>query len=51
MIASGGVTVQDDLLKLAAYAGQGIGGAIVGKALYTGNIDLTAAIQAVSAVQ
>lgn len=51
VIASGGVTVQDDLLKLAAYAGQGIGGAIVGKALYTGNIDLTAAIQAVSAVQ
>ncbi|GGG09611.1 1-(5-phosphoribosyl)-5-[(5-phosphoribosylamino)methylideneamino]imidazole-4-carboxamide isomerase [Paenibacillus aceti] len=51
VIASGGVTVQDDLLKLAAYAGQGIGGAIVGKALYTGNIDLTAAIQVVSAVQ
>ncbi|MNI99557.1 1-(5-phosphoribosyl)-5-[(5-phosphoribosylamino)methylideneamino] imidazole-4-carboxamide isomerase [compost metagenome] len=47
VIASGGVTVQDDLLKLAAYADKGIGGAIVGKALYTGNIDLTKAIQAI----
>lgn len=50
VIASGGVTVQDDLLKLAAYAKQGIGGAIVGKALYTDNIDLAKAIQAVSAL-
>ncbi|MEF2969160.1 1-(5-phosphoribosyl)-5-[(5-phosphoribosylamino)methylideneamino]imidazole-4-carboxamide isomerase [Paenibacillus sp. M1] len=49
VIASGGVTVQDDLLKLAAYADQGIGGAIVGKALYTGSIDLAAALSAVSA--
>lgn len=47
VIASGGVTVQDDLLKLAAYADKGIGGAIVGKALYTGNIDLAKAIQAI----
>lgn len=50
VIASGGVTVQDDLLKLAAYAAQGIGGAIVGKALYTGSIDLAQAIQAISVV-
>ncbi|MNE59694.1 1-(5-phosphoribosyl)-5-[(5-phosphoribosylamino)methylideneamino] imidazole-4-carboxamide isomerase [compost metagenome] len=47
VIASGGVTVQDDLLKLAAYADKGIGGAIVGKALYTGNMDLAKAIQAI----
>ncbi|MBU5670621.1 1-(5-phosphoribosyl)-5-[(5-phosphoribosylamino)methylideneamino]imidazole-4-carboxamide isomerase [Paenibacillus brevis] len=51
VIASGGVTVQDDLLKLAAYATQGIGGAIVGKALYTGSIDLAQAIQAISTVK
>ncbi|WP_068612914.1 1-(5-phosphoribosyl)-5-[(5-phosphoribosylamino)methylideneamino]imidazole-4-carboxamide isomerase [Paenibacillus tuaregi] len=46
VIASGGVTVQEDLIKLAAYADQGIGGAIVGKALYTGSVDLAQAIQA-----
>ncbi|MNJ70307.1 1-(5-phosphoribosyl)-5-[(5-phosphoribosylamino)methylideneamino] imidazole-4-carboxamide isomerase [compost metagenome] len=47
VIASGGVTVQDDLLSLAAHAQEGIGGAIVGKALYTGSINLAAAIQAI----
>lgn len=47
VIASGGVTVQDDLLALARYADQGVGGAIVGKALYTGNIDLTSAFAAI----
>jgi phosphoribosylformimino-5-aminoimidazole carboxamide ribotide isomerase len=46
VIASGGVTVQDDLLSLAAHANQGVGGAIVGKALYTGNIELAQAISA-----
>ena len=44
VIASGGVTVQDDLLALARYKDQGVGGAIVGKALYTGNISLEKAI-------
>ncbi|GGH35499.1 1-(5-phosphoribosyl)-5-[(5-phosphoribosylamino)methylideneamino]imidazole-4-carboxamide isomerase [Paenibacillus segetis] len=48
VIASGGVTVQDDLLSLAAHANQGVGGAIVGKALYTGNIELAQAISATS---
>ncbi|MNJ46100.1 1-(5-phosphoribosyl)-5-[(5-phosphoribosylamino)methylideneamino] imidazole-4-carboxamide isomerase [compost metagenome] len=47
VIASGGVTVQDDLLALARYSDQGVGGAIVGKALYTGNIDLASAITAI----
>lgn len=47
VIASGGVTVQDDLLRLAAHAREGVGGAIVGKALYTGSIDLAAAIKAI----
>lgn len=49
VIASGGVTVMDDLLKLSAHTREGIGGAIVGKALYTGSIHLQAAIAAVTA--
>ncbi len=44
VIASGGVTKLDDLLALSAHSGDGVGGAIVGKALYTGNIDLNEAI-------
>ncbi|GGO05177.1 1-(5-phosphoribosyl)-5-[(5-phosphoribosylamino)methylideneamino]imidazole-4-carboxamide isomerase [Saccharibacillus kuerlensis] len=47
VIASGGVTVQGDLERLAAHVQEGIGGAIVGKALYTGNIDLASALAAV----
>jgi phosphoribosylformimino-5-aminoimidazole carboxamide ribotide isomerase len=42
LIASGGVSSLDDLRALAAM---GIEGAIVGKALYTGDIDLATAIQ------
>jgi len=42
LIASGGVSSIDDLLSLARL---GIEGTIVGKALYTGAIDLAAAIQ------
>jgi phosphoribosylformimino-5-aminoimidazole carboxamide ribotide isomerase len=42
LIASGGVSSVDDLYALA---GLGIEGAIVGKALYTGDIDLSAAIR------
>ena len=41
IIASGGVTTVDDLVKLA---GTGVHGAILGKSLYTGSIDLAAAI-------
>lgn len=47
VIASGGVTVQEDLVKLASHARDGVGGAIVGKALYTGRIDLAAALEAI----
>lgn len=50
VIASGGVTVQDDLINLAKHANEGVGGAIVGKALYTGSIDLSAAIRAIQAL-
>ncbi len=42
LIASGGVSSMEDLRSLAALE---IEGAIVGKALYTGDIDLAAAIQ------
>ena len=41
IIASGGVTTLNDVKKLAAL---GVEGAIIGKALYTGNIDLKEAI-------
>ena len=41
LIASGGVSSMDDLRALAALD---IEGTIVGKALYTGNIDLSGAI-------
>ncbi|MUG67195.1 1-(5-phosphoribosyl)-5-[(5-phosphoribosylamino)methylideneamino]imidazole-4-carboxamide isomerase [Paenibacillus campinasensis] len=44
VIASGGVTQLDDLVALSKHHGDGIGGAIVGKALYTGNIDLREAV-------
>jgi phosphoribosylformimino-5-aminoimidazole carboxamide ribotide isomerase len=42
LIASGGVSSIDDLRSIAAL---NIEGAIVGKALYTGNVDLATAIQ------
>ncbi|MCC2685632.1 MAG: 1-(5-phosphoribosyl)-5-[(5-phosphoribosylamino)methylideneamino] imidazole-4-carboxamide isomerase [Paenibacillaceae bacterium] len=43
VIASGGVSRYEDLQRLSEYAGDGIGGAIIGKALYTGAIDLAEA--------
>ena len=42
LIASGGVTSIDDVKELRA---SGVYGAIVGKAIYTGNIDLVEAIK------
>ncbi|OKO89162.1 Phosphoribosylformimino-5-aminoimidazole carboxamide ribotide isomerase [Geobacillus proteiniphilus] len=48
VIASGGVSSLDDLRALRQYAGQGIGGAIVGKALYTNQFTLTEALKAVN---
>jgi phosphoribosylformimino-5-aminoimidazole carboxamide ribotide isomerase len=42
LIASGGVSSMEDLHSLAAL---GVEGAIVGKAIYTGDVDLAAAIQ------
>jgi phosphoribosylformimino-5-aminoimidazole carboxamide ribotide isomerase len=46
VIASGGVATLDDLVRLAAIPG--IAGAIVGRALYTGAVNLRLALAAVS---
>lgn len=43
VIASGGVSRYEDLDRLAAHAGEGVSGAIIGKALYTGSIKLAEA--------
>ena len=47
VIASGGIADLGDLVRLAAIPG--VAGAIVGRALYTGAVDLRAAIIAVPA--
>ncbi len=43
LIASGGVSSMSDLEALDAFTGKGIKGAIVGKAIYDGKIDIRAA--------
>ncbi len=45
VIASGGVTSLDDIKNLKAYENAGIVGAIIGKALYEGTLDLTEALK------
>ncbi|MEM8612297.1 MAG: 1-(5-phosphoribosyl)-5-[(5-phosphoribosylamino)methylideneamino]imidazole-4-carboxamide isomerase [Cyanobacteria bacterium P01_H01_bin.105] len=47
IIASGGVSSMSDLLSLLGVAPLGVSGVIVGKALYTGNVDLSEAIKAI----
>ncbi len=47
VIASGGVSSLQDLLNLLALEAIGVTGAIVGRAIYTGSIDLRTAIRAV----
>ena len=47
VIASGGVSSLTDLLSLLALEPIGVTGAIVGKAIYTGDVKLTEAVQAV----
>ena len=44
VIVSGGVSGEDDLVAAARYAPRGIAGAIVGRALYTGAVDLDSAL-------
>jgi len=40
VIAAGGIATQDDVLNLARYQDSGMVGAVIGRALYTGNINL-----------
>jgi phosphoribosylformimino-5-aminoimidazole carboxamide ribotide isomerase len=47
IIASGGVSSVTDLLSLLALESQGVTGVIVGKALYTGDVSLKEALQAI----
>jgi phosphoribosylformimino-5-aminoimidazole carboxamide ribotide isomerase len=47
VIASGGVSSLTDLLSLLALETLGVTGTIVGRAIYTGDVDLKEAIQAV----
>jgi len=47
IIASGGVSSVTDLLSLLSLESQGVTGAIVGRALYTGDVSLKEAIRAV----
>jgi len=47
VIASGGMSSVTDLLSLLALEPQGVNGAIIGRALYTGDIDLAEALRAV----
>lgn len=47
VIASGGVRDVSDLLELARHQQEGVDGAIVGRALYTGDIRLSEAVRAV----
>jgi phosphoribosylformimino-5-aminoimidazole carboxamide ribotide isomerase len=48
VIASGGISSLDDLRSLCAVQQEGITGAIIGRALYEGSIDLAAAQQLVN---
>lgn len=48
VIASGGVASLNDLASLAAVAAEGIEGVIIGRALYDGRIDPTAALALVA---
>ena len=45
VIASGGVTSLDDIKNLKAHESVGVVGAIIGKALYEGKMDLTEALK------
>jgi len=48
VIASGGISSVDDLVRLRALESRGVIGVIVGKALYEGQVDLKEAIHAIS---
>ena len=44
VILSGGIASEEDVLRAARCAGRGLAGAIVGRALYTGALDLGSAL-------
>jgi len=44
VIASGGVAALDDIAALKAHESEGVAGAILGRALYDGRVDLKAAL-------
>jgi len=48
VIASGGVASEEDVLRAAALAPRGISGVIVGRALYTGAVDLGRTLEKLS---
>jgi len=48
VIVSGGIASEEDLVRAAALAPRGITGAIVGRALYTGAVDLASALERVA---
>lgn len=45
VIASGGVASLDDIKRLKAVEKDGVAGCIIGKAIYTGAVDLPAALK------
>lgn len=49
VVASGGISVLDDVISLAQYVDEGIDSAIIGKALYEGRFTLPEALAAVAA--
>ncbi len=51
VVASGGVSTLEDLVAIAGLVGEGVEGAIVGKALYAGRFTLPEALAAVSAAE
>ncbi len=48
VIASGGVGSEEDLRRTAALAARGVAGVIVGRALYTGAVDLARALEIIA---
>jgi phosphoribosylformimino-5-aminoimidazole carboxamide ribotide isomerase len=50
VIVSGGVASEDDLVAAARLAPRGIAGAIAGRALYTGAIDLAGALRRIASL-
>jgi phosphoribosylformimino-5-aminoimidazole carboxamide ribotide isomerase len=51
VFASGGVSSLDDLARLSGLREDGVAGAIVGRALYTGGLDLRAALELLGGIR